>query len=48
MLASLNGIRNKSIRVALEDAGGLHRGLTKKFPKKGPFYIQCRLDFICF
>lgn len=34
-LASLNGIREKSIGVALEAAGGLYRKLTKKFPKKG-------------
>jgi hypothetical protein len=47
-LDSLNGIRDKFIGVALEAAIGLHRRLAKKFPKKGPFYIQCRLDFICF
>ncbi|XP_057415261.1 uncharacterized protein At2g02148 isoform X2 [Lotus japonicus] len=35
-LASLNGIREKSIGVALEAAGGLYRRLAKKFPKKGP------------
>ncbi|XP_039685446.1 uncharacterized protein At2g02148 isoform X4 [Medicago truncatula] len=35
-LASLNGIRDKSIGVALEAAGGLYRRLAKKFPKKGP------------
>ncbi|KAL1221100.1 hypothetical protein V5N11_010173 [Cardamine amara subsp. amara] len=34
-LASLNGIREKTIGVALESAGGLYRKLTKKFPKKG-------------
>lgn len=34
-LASLNGIRDKSIGVALEAAGGLYRRLAKKFPKKG-------------
>lgn len=34
-LASLNGIREKTIGVALEAAGGLYRKLTKKFPKKG-------------
>ncbi|CAE6063574.1 unnamed protein product [Arabidopsis arenosa] len=34
-LASLNGIRDKTIGVALEAAGGLYRKLTKKFPKKG-------------
>lgn len=37
-LASLNGIRDKTIGVALEAAGGLYRRLAKKFPKKGnPF-----------
>ncbi|KAI9091392.1 hypothetical protein K1719_028203 [Acacia pycnantha] len=35
-LASLNGIREKTIGVALEAAGGLYRRLAKKFPKKGP------------
>ncbi|KAK4760053.1 hypothetical protein SAY87_023184 [Trapa incisa] len=34
-LASLNGIREKTIGVALEAAGGLYRRLAKKFPKKG-------------
>ncbi|VVB03868.1 unnamed protein product [Arabis nemorensis] len=34
-LSSLNGIREKTIGVALEAAGGLYRKLTKKFPKKG-------------
>lgn len=34
-LASLNGIRDKTIGVALEAAGGLYRSLAKKFPKKG-------------
>lgn len=34
-LASLNGIREKTIGVALEAAGGLYRMLAKKFPKKG-------------
>ncbi|XP_024024661.1 uncharacterized protein At2g02148 [Morus notabilis] len=34
-LASLNGIRDKTIGVALEAAGGLYRRLAKKFPKKG-------------
>lgn len=34
-LASLNGIREKTIGVALEAAGGLYRKLAKKFPKKG-------------
>ncbi|XP_061342456.1 uncharacterized protein At2g02148 isoform X2 [Gastrolobium bilobum] len=35
-LDSLNGIREKTIGVALEAAGGLYRRLAKKFPKKGP------------
>lgn len=44
-LASLNGIREKSIGVALEAAGGLYRRLAKKFPKKGfsMFNIVCSL-----
>lgn len=37
-LASLRGIRDKSIGVALEAAGGLYRRLAKKFPKKGFFF----------
>lgn len=34
-LASLDGIREKTIGVALEAAGGLYRKLAKKFPRKG-------------
>lgn len=34
-LASLSGIRDKTIGVALEAAGGLYRKLAQKFPKKG-------------
>lgn len=34
-LASLEGIREKTIGVALEAAGGLYRRLAKKFPRKG-------------
>lgn len=34
-LTSLSGIRDKTIGVALEAAGGLYRRLAKKFPKKG-------------
>ncbi|XP_050210974.1 uncharacterized protein At2g02148 [Mercurialis annua] len=34
-LASLNGIRDKTIGVALEAAGGLYRKLANKYPKKG-------------
>ncbi|KAG5015176.1 hypothetical protein JHK82_020862 [Glycine max] len=41
-LASLNGIREKTIGVALEAAGGLYRKLAKKFPKKGPCTFKRR------
>ena len=34
-LSPLNGIREKTIGVALEAAGGLYRKLAKKFPRKG-------------
>ncbi|XP_072968397.1 uncharacterized protein At2g02148 [Typha angustifolia] len=34
-LASLDGIREKTIKVALEAAGGLYRKLAKKFSRKG-------------
>ncbi|PIA26658.1 hypothetical protein AQUCO_09100072v1 [Aquilegia coerulea] len=34
-LAPFGGIREKTIGVALEAAGGLYRKLAKKFPKKG-------------
>ena len=34
-LSSLNGMREKTISVALEAAGGLYRKLAKKFPRKG-------------
>lgn len=34
-LSSLNGMREKTIGVALEAAGGLYRKLAKKFPRKG-------------
>lgn len=34
-LSSLSGMREKSIGVALEAAGGLYRKLVKKFPRKG-------------
>lgn len=38
-LSSLDGIREKTIGVALEAAGGLYRKLAKKFPRKGvPLY----------
>ncbi|KAK7319204.1 hypothetical protein RJT34_03922 [Clitoria ternatea] len=41
-LASLNGIREKTIGVALEASGGLYRRLAKKFPKKGPYTFKRR------
>ncbi|KAK3442471.1 uncharacterized protein At2g02148 [Eucalyptus grandis] len=41
-LSSLNGIREKTIGVALEAAGGLYRRLAKKFPKKGPYTFRRR------
>ncbi|XP_057777724.1 uncharacterized protein At2g02148-like isoform X1 [Salvia miltiorrhiza] len=34
-LSSMSGIREKTIGVALEAAGGLYRKLAKKFPRKG-------------
>ncbi|KAM0064081.1 putative Zinc finger C2HC domain-containing protein [Helianthus debilis subsp. tardiflorus] len=34
-LDSLDGMREKTIGVALEAAGGLYRKLAKKFPRKG-------------
>lgn len=48
-LASLNGLREKTIGVALEAAGGLYRRLAKKFPRKGiplPFiFMSCQVKF---
>ncbi|KAF5750039.1 hypothetical protein HS088_TW03G00369 [Tripterygium wilfordii] len=41
-LSSLNGIREKTIGVALEAAGGLYRRLAKKFPKKGSCIFRRR------
>ncbi|XVE91912.1 hypothetical protein REPUB_Repub01dG0052200 [Reevesia pubescens] len=41
-IASLNGIRDKTIGVALEAAGGLYRRLAKKFPKKGSYIYKRR------
>lgn len=41
-IASLNGIRDKTIGVALEAAGGLYRRLAKKFPKKGSYMYKRR------
>lgn len=34
-LSSMNGMRDKTIGVALEAAGGLYRKLAKKFPREG-------------
>ncbi|KAL0372807.1 UNVERIFIED_CONTAM: hypothetical protein Scaly_0962300 [Sesamum calycinum] len=34
-LSSMSGMREKTIGVALEAAGGLYRKLAKKFPRKG-------------
>ncbi|XP_027100793.1 uncharacterized protein At2g02148-like isoform X2 [Coffea arabica] len=41
-LSPLNGIREKTIGVALEAAGGLYRKLAKKFPRKGPCIFKRR------
>ncbi|XP_074572226.1 uncharacterized protein At2g02148 [Curcuma longa] len=41
-LASLDGIREKNIGIALETAGGLYRRLAKKFPPKGPCSFRRR------
>ncbi|XP_020113065.1 uncharacterized protein At2g02148 [Ananas comosus] len=41
-LTSLDGIREKTIGVALEAAGGLYRKLAKKFPRKGPCSFKRR------
>ncbi|KAL0913646.1 hypothetical protein M5K25_017124 [Dendrobium thyrsiflorum] len=41
-LSSLAGIREKTIGVALEAAGGLYRKLAKKFPRKGPCSFKRR------
>ncbi|XP_020525338.1 uncharacterized protein At2g02148 isoform X2 [Amborella trichopoda] len=41
-LASVNGVREKTMGVALEAAGGLYRRLAKKFPKKGPYTFRRR------
>ncbi|EPS62337.1 hypothetical protein M569_12454, partial [Genlisea aurea] len=41
-LSSLSGIREKTIGVALEAAGGLYRKLAKKFPRKGLFAFRRR------
>uniref|UniRef100_A0A7N0UNQ3 Uncharacterized protein n=3 Tax=Kalanchoe fedtschenkoi TaxID=63787 RepID=A0A7N0UNQ3_KALFE len=41
-LAPLSGIREKTIGVALEAAGGLYRMLAKKFPRKGQCIFKRR------
>ncbi|KAG0456925.1 hypothetical protein HPP92_022082 [Vanilla planifolia] len=41
-LSSLVGIREKTIGVALEAAGGLYRKLAKRFPRKGPCSFKRR------
>ncbi|KAJ6832221.1 uncharacterized protein M6B38_112940 [Iris pallida] len=41
-ISSLDGIREKTIGVALEAAGGLYRRLAKKFPRKGPCSFKRR------
>ncbi|KMT09702.1 hypothetical protein BVRB_6g131520 [Beta vulgaris subsp. vulgaris] len=41
-LASLNGLREKTIGVALEASGGLYRKLTQKFPKTGSYSFKRR------
>ena len=47
-LASVNGIRDKTIGVALEAAGGLYRRLAKKFPKKGNHFLSLLSNPISF
>ncbi|CAI9089986.1 OLC1v1024649C2 [Oldenlandia corymbosa var. corymbosa] len=41
-ISSFNGMREKTIGVALEAAGGLYRKLAKKFPRKGPCSFRRR------
>ncbi|WCJ17625.1 hypothetical protein M5689_000030 [Euphorbia peplus] len=41
-LDTLSGIRDKTLGVALEAAGGLYRKLAKKFPKKGTYSFKRR------
>lgn len=43
-LSSMSGIREKTIGVALEAAGGLYRKLAKKFPRKGMIFFFFSLD----
>lgn len=46
-LASLDGIREKNIGIALETAGGLYRRLAKKFPPKGCLRLLLVKALIC-
>ncbi|KAL9241716.1 hypothetical protein vseg_015794 [Gypsophila vaccaria] len=41
-MASVNGIREKTIGVSLEASGGLYRKLTHKFPKTGSYSFKRR------
>ncbi|KAI3453230.1 hypothetical protein Pfo_009893 [Paulownia fortunei] len=41
-LTSMSDMREKTIGVALEAAGGLYRKLAKKFPRKGPCIFKRR------
>ncbi|XP_021713711.1 uncharacterized protein At2g02148-like [Chenopodium quinoa] len=41
-VALLNGLREKTIGVALEASGGLYRKLTQKFPKTGSYSFKRR------
>lgn len=41
-LSSLDGMREKTMGVALEAAGGLYRKLAKKFPRKGACVFKRR------
>lgn len=44
-LSSVNGMREKSIGVPLEAAGGLYRKLAKKFPRKGVIYVYNLVNY---
>ncbi|KAL2924386.1 hypothetical protein RDABS01_023051, partial [Bienertia sinuspersici] len=41
-IASLNGLREKTIGLALEASGGLYRKLSKKYPKTGSYSFKRR------
>ncbi|XP_051145049.1 uncharacterized protein At2g02148 isoform X2 [Andrographis paniculata] len=41
-LASISGVREKTIGVSLEASGGLYRKLAKKFPRKGSCIFKRR------